>query len=49
MSGGHYTAYGLNYKTHLWYEFDDRTVSRVSDISDLITSAAYVLFYRKRI
>lgn len=47
MGGGHYTAYAKNAKTGKWYEYDD---SRVTEITEkkIVTSAAYVLFYRKR-
>ena len=48
MSGGHYTAYGLNSKNQSWYEFDDRSVNKIYDENDIVTSAAYVLLYRKR-
>jgi len=48
MSGGHYTAYGLNSINHNWYEFDDRSVHKIFDENDVVTKAAYVLLYRKR-
>ena len=44
--GGHYTAICKNYDGN-WYKYDDSCVSRVSP-SDVLTSAAYVLFYRRQ-
>eukprot|EP01047_Picozoa_sp_COSAG01_P076848 COSAG01_NODE_13637_length_1555_cov_1.282280_2_plen_52_part_00 len=45
MGGGHYTAYALN--EGRWMEFDD---SRATEVlaSKVQSSAAYVLFYRRR-
>lgn len=45
--GGHYTAYCLNYINDQWYEFDDQYVTEV-DFQQVISSSAYVLFYRKQ-
>eukprot|EP01017_Pseudomicrothorax_dubius_P040537 TRINITY_DN6355_c0_g2_i4.p1 TRINITY_DN6355_c0_g2~~TRINITY_DN6355_c0_g2_i4.p1 ORF type:complete len:147 (-),score=30.07 TRINITY_DN6355_c0_g2_i4:209-649(-) len=47
MGGGHYTAYAMNFKDKLWYEFDDSHVSKTSP-DNVVTAAAYVLFYRRR-
>jgi ubiquitin carboxyl-terminal hydrolase 4/11/15 len=48
MGGGHYTAY---VKTpameNTWVEFDDSDVSK-TDKSTVISSASYVLFYRRK-
>lgn len=46
MSGGHYTAFGKNEITQEWYHFDDSSVDSVR--GDIVTSAAYVLFYKLR-
>ncbi|CAH8337343.1 unnamed protein product [Eruca vesicaria subsp. sativa] len=46
MGGGHYTAYAKLMDENKWYEFDDTRVSAV-DESEIKTSAAYVLFYRR--
>ena len=46
LSGGHYTAFCKNNGN--WYEFDDSRVKRIKDEKDLITNAAYILFYKKR-
>lgn len=48
LHGGHYTAYGYNSLVNKWYEFNDSSVSNVSDISDITSPGAYLLFYRKR-
>lgn len=46
MGGGHYTAYAKA-KDGKWYRFDDSSVSPM-DESAVKTSAAYVLFYRRK-
>lgn len=43
LGGGHYTAHGK--RGDQWYYFDDSRVSRVTDESNIISSAAYVLYY----
>jgi hypothetical protein len=48
MGGGHYTAYAKHRTDGKWYNYDDRSVSPVSDPTTVKTSAAYVLFYRRR-
>ncbi len=47
MSGGHYTAYGKNFKNGKWYHFDDALVEEVKE-KDVVTGKAYVLFYKRR-
>ena len=44
--GGHYTAICKNFDNN-WYSYDDSSVSKASP-EDVVTSAAYVLFYRRR-
>jgi ubiquitin carboxyl-terminal hydrolase 4/11/15 len=46
LSSGHYTALCKNFGN--WYEFDDEKISRVS-LSDVVTSSAYMLFYKKKV
>lgn len=46
LGGGHYTAYAKNNGS--WFYFDDSRVSEVKDENEVISSAAYVLFYRRR-
>jgi len=46
--GGHYTAYIKN-ANGKWYHFNDTCVSEVVINESIITSKAYVLFYRKKI
>jgi len=43
--GGHYTAIGRN--NGKWYDFNDSSVSPSSE-SNVVTSAAYLLFYRRK-
>lgn len=45
LGGGHYTAYALNHGQ--WFHFDDSVVSHVDD-SEVVSKAAYVLYYRRR-
>ncbi|KAG8192284.1 hypothetical protein JTE90_002109 [Oedothorax gibbosus] len=44
LEGGHYTAY-CSASSRKWYKYDDHEVSEISS-SDIITPAAYLLFYR---
>jgi ubiquitin carboxyl-terminal hydrolase 4/11/15 len=44
--GGHYTAICKNFDNN-WYSYDDSSVSKASP-DEVVTSAAYVLFYRRR-
>lgn len=46
LGGGHYTAYAKLIDENKWYHFDDSHVSPVKE-SDIKTSAAYVLFYKR--
>ncbi|CAG9325083.1 unnamed protein product [Blepharisma stoltei] len=45
---GHYTAYAKNRYNQRWYNFDDSSVSIVSNPESIVTSSAYVLFYLQR-
>ncbi|XP_076004469.1 ubiquitin carboxyl-terminal hydrolase 33 isoform X2 [Genypterus blacodes] len=45
-SSGHYIAYCRNDVNNLWYEFDDQSVTEVSE-SCVQNTEAYVLFYKK--
>jgi ubiquitin C-terminal hydrolase len=45
ISSGHYTALCKNFDN--WYEFDDDRVSKAPS-EDIVTSSAYLLFYKKR-
>lgn len=45
--GGHYTSYVKN-ANGKWYHFNDTSVSEVTSINYIISSKAYVLFYRKK-
>jgi len=47
LGGGHYTAYGLN-DDGTWGHYDDSRVSSNVDPKDVVSSAAYVLYYRRR-
>ena len=45
--GGHYTSYVKN-ANGKWYYMNDTTISEVSIIDTIVSSKAYVLFYRKK-
>jgi len=47
MGGGHYTAYAKNKDDGKWYYFDDSSVTPSSE-NEVVTKAAYVLFYLRR-
>jgi len=44
LEGGHYTAYCSSDVLKKWYKFDDQDVS-VMEAADVVTPAAYILFY----
>ncbi|KAF2100362.1 UCH-domain-containing protein [Rhizodiscina lignyota] len=48
LGGGHYTAFAKNFFDGQWYEYNDSQVSKRNDPDVVITSAAYLLFYRRR-
>lgn len=49
LGGGHYTAFAKNFEDDNWYKFDDTIVSGpISNTKRMITSHAYLLFYRRR-
>jgi ubiquitin carboxyl-terminal hydrolase 4/11 len=48
VGGGHYTAYAQNFATKKWYEFDDSRVMPLAETKEVVSSAAYNLFYRLR-
>lgn len=47
LGGGHYTAYALNDDGE-WCNFDDSRVTTNVDEKDILSSAAYVLYYKRR-
>jgi len=47
LGGGHYTAYALNDNGE-WCYFDDSRVTTEVEESEVISAAAYVLYYRRR-
>ncbi|KAL8795293.1 MAG: hypothetical protein Q9195_002162 [Heterodermia aff. obscurata] len=47
LGGGHYTAFAKNYYDDRWYEYNDTIVHR-TESQRVVTSAAYLLFYRRR-
>jgi ubiquitin C-terminal hydrolase len=46
LQSGHYTAMCLN--AGAWYSFSDHKISAVTDDKQIISSAAYILFYKRR-
>ncbi|KAJ8258597.1 hypothetical protein COCON_G00176090 [Conger conger] len=47
MGGGHYTAYCKNKSNGQWHYFDDSSVFPATE-DQIVTKAAYVLFYQRR-
>jgi len=45
---GHYTAYCKNYMNGKWYDFNDSSVSEVDSPYDVVSSAAYVMYYIRK-
>ena len=45
--GGHYTA-SIKNANDKWYNFNDATVTHISDESKLVSPQAYCFFYRKK-
>ncbi|PWY74367.1 UCH-domain-containing protein [Aspergillus heteromorphus CBS 117.55] len=48
LGGGHYTAYAKNFMSGQWNEYNDSSVSKAIDPEAVVTSSAYLLFYRRR-
>ena len=48
LGGGHYTAFAQNLIDQQWYRLDDSIVTRVDNVNDVKTPAAYVLFYKRK-
>ena len=49
LNGGHYTASVKNCITGQWYNMNDGSCSQSGGTArDIVTSAAYLLFYRRR-
>jgi len=48
MGGGHYTAFAKHIQNGKWFLFDDSSVREVSDLSSIVSEAAYLLLYRRR-
>ena len=47
LEGGHYTAFAMNEFDKKWYEFDDGHVRKLGE-KDVVTPAAYMLFYKRK-
>jgi ubiquitin C-terminal hydrolase len=45
---GHYTACTLNPVDQSWYEFNDSTVTKITDQNKIVAEEAYLLVYRRR-
>ena len=48
LGGGHYTAYILSDVDGTWSYYDDRSVTTNVDPNEVVSAAAYVLYYRRR-
>jgi hypothetical protein len=47
LGGGHYTAYAIN-DDGVWCHYDDSRITSHISPSEVVSSAAYVLYYRRR-
>lgn len=47
LGGGHYTAHALH-DNGVWCYYDDTRITTNVDSKDVVTNAAYVLYYRRR-
>ena len=50
LNAGHYMSMAKNSETGQWYEFNDSMVRKIvdADESEIVTDAAYVVFYKLR-
>ena len=51
LAFGHYTAYGKNPETGVWYDYNDSSISQLSAMgaeSEVVSNAAYVLYYIRK-
>ncbi|KAK1826584.1 hypothetical protein QBC39DRAFT_334886 [Podospora conica] len=48
LGGGHYTAFAKSFMDGDWYEYNDAHTYRLSDPQKVVSSSAYLLFYRRR-
>ncbi|OMJ24105.1 Ubiquitin carboxyl-terminal hydrolase 4 [Smittium culicis] len=49
LGGGHYTAFARHPINNNWYDYNDSSVTLINDpSSEVVSSSAYVLFYRLR-
>ncbi|CAP80915.1 Pc12g12880, partial [Penicillium rubens Wisconsin 54-1255] len=48
MLGGHYTAFIKDFVTGAWVYCNDTSAKTVTNLQTIITSGAYLLFYRRR-
>ena len=47
LNGGHYTATCKNTLQNEWYYYDDSRVRKAKE-SEIVSTAGYLLFYRRR-
>ena len=48
LYGGHYIATAQNFLDNQWYTYDDSHVSVIRGRSEVVSSTAYVLFYKRK-
>jgi ubiquitin carboxyl-terminal hydrolase 4/11/15 len=48
LGGGHYTAYAKHLRDQKWFKLDDSDTIAIQNDAEVRTSAAYVLFYRRK-
>jgi ubiquitin C-terminal hydrolase len=48
LGAGHYVAFAQSLADDKWYCYNDRIVTPVTDMSEVVSQAAYILFYVRR-
>lgn len=48
LAFGHYTAYAKNPETGIWHDYNDSNVSQLDNIGEVVSGAAYVLYYIRK-
>mgnify|MGYP002620554375 FL=1 len=49
LNSGHCISHCKHPETGEWYRYDDEKVQKVTNLDEIITDTAYILFYRKRV
>ncbi|KAJ3430369.1 ubiquitin carboxyl-terminal hydrolase [Anaeramoeba flamelloides] len=47
FNGGHYYSYCKNFKSDIWFKYNDSVISEITDLGSLKTESAYILLYQR--